>query len=139
MQPPLQCLPVHLEGACRRGAPGEALGASEAELRELVPAAERLAHAVAEALLVRIDDRVASDLEQRGLTDADDRRSACHRLHDRQAEPFVPRRLQQACGPAVEICEPPDGDVALEPGAFELQLTSERRIPDGTGDDERKA
>ncbi len=68
----------------------------------------------------RSDDdqgRVAGDLAQGRLVDGDDGRAARHRLQHRQAEPLVPRGLDEARGAPVQLDELVLGDVAAQVGS----------------------
>src|SRR6185436_8127304 len=87
-----------------------------------------------------LDDygRVAGDLDERGLGDGDDRRATGHRLENGQAEPLVPRRLDEARGALEELHELGLLDVAAHGCAARAELGREGRILLGPGDDERQ-
>ena len=82
------------------------------------------------------DRRLPGDLDERRVGDRHDGRARRHGLDDREPEPLVPRRLDEAGRTAIERGEPLHRHVPLDPRTGVAQLPREALVLRRADDDE---
>src|SRR4051794_18766629 len=98
-------LPVDRYGAACRLLPGEGSRAVAPGGRQAIALRERASDGIGKVRRLREERRVAGDLLHGGVRRSHHWRTARHRLEDRQPEPFVPGRPNEAGGLAVQADE----------------------------------